>query len=494
MNGDRTSTQSNNSKGCTCGFKHFWDGNEYDNVPKVIDVSLEWNGKKIEEQVFWFDNESDPSLNSNVYEMATSVVQKHFPGEFGSETVVRRVVDKILRETELKKNEEAPARLSDTQPMDTDDQQVTPTTPSKIILTGPKHKTLHKEELTMNEAERLTKARITHRAAFSEKRKSAKQSPEKLSGGAKHGKQETQKAGKENTKPQSMASATKPPPQGNPSQAKPSDVRIRLTSSSGKTATITLKPSSTYADLQETILAELGIPNERQKIRYGFPPRVLKAPEDEHATLPLTNGDRVSVEELPDLKAQEEEQLTKEPETESMDVEVKGKENIEEDGASSSEDLEGVDRENLASDLLSILQGALKVDQWESVKHKPELFDRGGMIYDQIVSKLGPLRDDMHCNVTGLPGKTLAYNAKEDRFEICLGQKHIRVQPLGAETSSQARACASDAAPLRRPRDEREGLGAFSGALRHRDASEGRAAFSGAGRTLGGSTKTDNEQ
>ena len=71
-----------------------------------IDVSLEWNGKTIEEQVFWFDNESDPSLNSNVFEMATAVVQKHFPGEFGSETLVRRVVDKILRETELKKNEE----------------------------------------------------------------------------------------------------------------------------------------------------------------------------------------------------------------------------------------------------------------------------------------------------------------------------------------------------------------------------------------------------
>ena len=67
---------------------------------------MEWNGKTIEEQVFWFDNESDPSLNSNVFEMATAVVQKHFPGEFGSETLVRRVVDKILRETELKKNEE----------------------------------------------------------------------------------------------------------------------------------------------------------------------------------------------------------------------------------------------------------------------------------------------------------------------------------------------------------------------------------------------------
>ena len=68
---------------------------------------------------------------------------------------------------------------------------------------------------------------------------------------------------------------------------------------------------------------------------------MLKAPEDEHATLPLTHGDRVSVEELPDIKAQEEEQLTKEPETESMDVEVKGKETVEEDGASSGEDFEG---------------------------------------------------------------------------------------------------------------------------------------------------------
>ena len=48
--------------------------------------------------------------------------------------------------------------------------------------------------------------------------------------------------------------------------------------------------------------------------------------------------------------------------------------------------------------------------------------------------------------------------------------------------------------PLRRPRDELEGLGHFSGAVRHRDASEGRATFSGTGRTLGGSMKTDYEQ
>ena len=32
-NGDRTDTESPHSK-CRCGFKHFWDGKEYDNLPR----------------------------------------------------------------------------------------------------------------------------------------------------------------------------------------------------------------------------------------------------------------------------------------------------------------------------------------------------------------------------------------------------------------------------------------------------------------------------
>ena len=31
-NGDRTTTPSNGNK-CKCGYKHFWDGIEYDNLP-----------------------------------------------------------------------------------------------------------------------------------------------------------------------------------------------------------------------------------------------------------------------------------------------------------------------------------------------------------------------------------------------------------------------------------------------------------------------------
>ena len=55
--------------------------------------------------------------------------------------------------------------------------------------------------------------------------------------------------------------------------------------------------------------------------------------------------------------------------------------------------------------MLSLLQGALNVDQWETVQHQPELFARGGRIYEQIEAKIGTLKDDMHCNIKGLPGK-----------------------------------------------------------------------------------------
>ena len=33
-NGDRTLTPSSSTR-CTCGFKHYWDGKEYDNFPEL---------------------------------------------------------------------------------------------------------------------------------------------------------------------------------------------------------------------------------------------------------------------------------------------------------------------------------------------------------------------------------------------------------------------------------------------------------------------------
>ena len=148
-----------------------------------------------------------------------------------------------------------------------------------------------------------------------------------------------QKSDKEKAQPQSTVAVTQAP--SNASRTKSNEVKIRLTSSTGKASTITLKPDSTYTDLQDTIHAELGISQDRQKIRYGFPPRELKPPEDEGGTLPLKHGDRVSVEELPDPNAQKEERLAKKSETESMDVEAKGDEDGEEKGVLSDGEFEG---------------------------------------------------------------------------------------------------------------------------------------------------------
>lgn len=59
----------------------------------------------MKDTVFWFQYELDPSLNSNVYDVASKLVQKHFPGEFGSERLVQKVVDIVLRQTARKEGE-----------------------------------------------------------------------------------------------------------------------------------------------------------------------------------------------------------------------------------------------------------------------------------------------------------------------------------------------------------------------------------------------------
>lgn len=43
-------------------------------------ISMEWNGEAVAEKVVWFQHETDDSLNSNVFEVAQKMVQKHFPG------------------------------------------------------------------------------------------------------------------------------------------------------------------------------------------------------------------------------------------------------------------------------------------------------------------------------------------------------------------------------------------------------------------------------
>jgi hypothetical protein len=42
---------------------------------------MTWKGREATEVIAWFQYECDPSLNSNVFQVASYVVQKHFPGK-----------------------------------------------------------------------------------------------------------------------------------------------------------------------------------------------------------------------------------------------------------------------------------------------------------------------------------------------------------------------------------------------------------------------------
>lgn len=82
--------------------------------------------------------------------------------------------------------------------------------------------------------------------------------------------------------------------------------------------------------------------------------------------------------------------------------------------------------------------------------------------------------------------QVFAYNAEKDRLDLCLGQRHIQVQPLDKETLLLAHT-----RPTQIPAEEKSSgslssEASFSGAIGHRDTSHARMAFSGKGQTLAG--------
>lgn len=82
--------------------------------------------------------------------------------------------------------------------------------------------------------------------------------------------------------------------------------------------------------------------------------------------------------------------------------------------------------------------------------------------------------------------QVFAYNAQKDRLDLCLGQRHIQVQPLDKDTLLLAHT-----RPTQIPAEERtsgslSSEASFSGAIGHRDTSHARMAFSGKGQTLSG--------
>lgn len=243
-------------------------------------MSLSWGGKTKSIDVYWFQYESDPARNSNVYQVASKAVCDHFPGEFGSERLVQQVVDHILRVTENKEGMEQvsghhpsdqapkdPPQDPDHTPEHAPEQNspLTDTTSceltcsgvtlcnavlhlvlpaSKIILTGQntaqKLRTLHKEELTMSNSERSVKKRVEDNARVMQtRRKSPQTTPTSKS------------------PPSSKTTPTSKSPPSPIPKPPTSEKRIRVTSSDGRTCNLKLAMSVTYVQLQEAIEQEL---------------------------------------------------------------------------------------------------------------------------------------------------------------------------------------------------------------------------------------------
>ncbi|XP_022099478.1 deubiquitinating protein VCIP135-like isoform X2 [Acanthaster planci] len=539
FNGDRTTTPAPKTK-CNCGFKHYWNGIEYDNNPSIFTVPLKWKGLSYLEEVLWFQDESDPALNSNAYDIASALVQKHFPGEFGSEKLVQQVVETILQNTAGQEEEFQPISLKDMPTTSTADQSAagfapaqggdtpelkrglkgdagghTPKhsrpkdkdghagrsaspasgrssprvgspaekkggkldeSPSKIILTGHAAKTLHKEELTMSEAERNLRKRIQDKAPVVQHHHPS------LEESGKQPSPSTPPSGRAPTQREDVVQGS---PQGGPKEemAKATDIametvvqatkeppkqkRIRLTSSDGKQATLVLDPSTTFAQLQAKIEAEFHIEAADQKIRYGFPPKELTVPaegDQEDQPVPLQNGDRVTVEVI--SKVQPMEVGPSEHGQHSLST-LPGSSTLMEGGGRSlnrEEIMRGM--ENLQQDTgdtldlqlysLNLMATLMNLDMWAYVQQNATLFERGGLFYAIVERDLG-LADGKHFLLPSIPNKKFTYNAMEDRIEICLepiGHFPIRPGVDDSDSPSTSRPSPSSTDPEDKDRSE----------------------------------------
>ncbi len=103
--------------------------------PHRVPLKLTWGGCSKEISAHWFQYESDPARNSNVYEVAQKALNDNFPGEFGSERLAQEIVDRILAVTATKETLE---QVTGLHPPTVEKVQssTTPTTPTKDESAG----------------------------------------------------------------------------------------------------------------------------------------------------------------------------------------------------------------------------------------------------------------------------------------------------------------------------------------------------------------------
>lgn len=213
--------------------------------------------------------------------------------------------------------------------------------------------------------------------------------------------------------------------------------QIQLHTSDGRQVMLNVDKDMTFTELQKLIYEAVQVPGERQKISIGFPPTLLVAEDFEKKIVPLSHGDTITLEILPNVKSAGM----------KGDVEESGhaKEGRRLSWSSFEEDVPTQNAEKLLEALrevhhggdiidtsitsLSIYSAVLGKDFWTYVQGMPHLFSVGGLLYNQVQRDLG-LVDGKHCQLPCLPGKVFCYHAQEDRLELCLEPYgHFPVEP-----------------------------------------------------------------
>ncbi|XP_034038695.1 deubiquitinating protein VCIP135 [Thalassophryne amazonica] len=487
LDGDRTNTRSQGGK-CGCGFKHFWDGKEYDNLPEAFPITLEWGGRLVRETVYWFQYETDPSLNSNVYDVAMKLVTKHFPGEFGSEILVQKVVNTILHHTAKKNPDEYnPVSIDGAHAQRLTDntenpQTVDPHLPTKIILTGQKAKTLHKEELTMSRAERSLQQSISEQAFATQKRRTERLKQDQKS----HGRTSSPSCSTETTSSSAPATPTKSTSSA-PSSSK--EKKIRVTTSDGRQAMLTLQSHTTFSDLQRSIASQFSVPPAQQCIRYGFPPKELAPPKDgeENEPVALQHGDRVTVEIVKDPEDKNQAASISRASSSPSTLQAVKNEGATTAGRVSGRELQdNIDLEMSSLCLLATLMGE---DVWSYAKKLPHLFQQGGIFYNIVKKDMG-LMDGKHCTLPHLTGKTFVYNAAEERLELCVDAAgHFPITPDVEDLVKEALVQLRSEAASRGSREGSPSHGMLKlgsgGVVRKKEQLQSVTAFQGKGHSLG---------
>nr|CAB3267604.1 deubiquitinating protein VCIP135-like [Phallusia mammillata] len=358
-NGDPTDTPTVIPTKCNCKYKHYWNGIEYDNLPEKFTMTLEWEGKSYTADVLWFYGDSNPELNSKPQEEAQRIVHANF-GSSGTESLVLQLTTCLeSKDTELNRE----VALHQEESVD-----------GSILLDSIKTES-SKQASGLDDSHpstSLDNIKIVEKAT------------------------PVQSAFKRKSNGQPIVSDS---PQSSQSKEK---VNVKISTCKGQKKTFKLQPQTTVKDLNALVQSCFHIPEDRQILKYGFPPQILSGT----GVIELKSGDQIKVDEK-----------TAEPKDKPVEHSPVAKSSS---SSSSYNDIASTTGlfaklEQLKAEFVSSNMSTM----WDYCCGMPHLFLPGGVFYQQFEIDIG-LKHGGHCSFPLIPDRRFQFNEKHNRIELCL--------------------------------------------------------------------------